>query len=219
MIRNERNSLQLTQPQLYGIIDLAYVVEANVSVVTNELIKGGIDLLQLRAKEYPVKEILKIGTIIQPICQEKGIPFIVNDHLQVALELDADGLHLGQDDGCLDAAAKQLGKDKYLGRSTHSIEQAVQAIEQGVDYIGFGPLFATDTKPGRPAIGLAGIKILRQKYSNFPVFCIGGIQENNLEEVLLAGADRIVMVSGLLKASSIYEATCRVKDRLSAIDL
>lgn len=193
---------------LYGILDLGYVAEDIAAEVTHSLIVGGIGLLQLRAKACPLAQIERLGRQLLPLCREAGIPFIINDHPSLAAELGADGLHLGQDDGSLAEARQQVGPAMIIGRSTHSPEQARAALAEGFDYIGFGPLFATPTKKGRPGIGLTEIATVEQEIgAHIPVFCIGGIKRTNLPEVLGAGAQRVVIVSELLTATDVEAAT------------
>ncbi len=145
-----------------------------------------------------------MGRQLVPLCRKCGCLFIVNDYPEIALSIGADGVHLGQDDGNLASARALLGKDAVIGRSTHSPEQALDACGEQADYIGFGPLFPTSTKPGRQAIGLEDIASVRQQLpENFPVFCIGGINGNTLPSVLEAGANRVVIVSWLLTHSDI----------------
>jgi thiamine-phosphate pyrophosphorylase len=136
---------------------------------------------------------------------------IVNDHPELAVEVGADGVHLGQDDGSLAEARRVVGPERIVGRSTHSPEQARAALEEGFDYIGFGPLFPTPTKLGRPGIGLADVAAVEREIGGrIPVFCIGGIKRGNLADVLAAGARRVVIVSELLTAPDVAAATREV---------
>jgi thiamine-phosphate pyrophosphorylase len=165
-------------------------------------------LLQLRAKGKDLELIEDIARRVLPLCRAAKIPFILNDHPALAAAVDADGLHLGQDDGSLAAARAVVGPKMMVGRSTHSLAQARAALAEGFDYIGFGPLFPTPTKAGRPAIGLTDIAAMeREVGSHIPAFCIGGIHPGNLREVIAAGARRVVIVSALLKAPDIAAAT------------
>ena len=135
--------------------------------------------------------------------------------LQRAAELDADGVHIGQDDGSLEDARAIVGPGKLIGRSTHSLDQARAALAEGFDYIGFGPLFPTPTKLGRPGIGLENIAAMeRDVGSKIPAFCIGGIKRSNLPEVLAAGARRVVIVSDLLTAEDVSGATFEVAAKI-----
>ena len=194
--------------KLYAILDLGYVAEADAAATAVALLAGGADLLQLRAKHQDLATIRRVALQLLPRCRAAGVPFILNDHPALAAELDADGVHLGQDDGALAAARAVLGPEKIIGRSTHSLAQARVALAEGFDYIGFGPLFATPTKPGRPAIGLHDIAAMeREVGARIPAFCIGGIKRANLATVLAAGARRVVIVSELLQAPDVVAAT------------
>ncbi len=211
MDRDER----LREARLYGIVDLGYVAEADCEDAARALLAGGVDVLQLRAKNYGKDRILEIAKGLVPLCRGKEVLLIVNDHVEVAQEAGADGVHLGQDDGSLAEAGAKLPGGAILGRSTHSPAQAFAAVEEGADYIGFGPLFATPTKRGRPGIGLHDIAQVEEEVgANLPVFCIGGIKLDNLSEVLAAGARRIVMVSGLLQAENITARCLEVRELL-----
>ena len=199
--------------KLYAILDLGYVAPADRIATAMKLIAGGADLLQLRAKGCETAEIRDVAKEILPICRATGVPFIINDFPELAAELDADGVHIGQDDGPLTAARETVGPGKIIGRSTHSIMQARAALDQGFDYIGFGPLFPTPTKLGRPGIGLADIATMQSEVGvKIPAFCIGGIKRANLPEVLESGARRVVIVSDLLTAEDVESATREVRE-------
>lgn len=198
----------LADPKLYAILDLGYVAEVDAAAVTLTLLAGGADLLQLRAKHHDLTTIRRVATVLLPLCRAAGVPFILNDHPTVAAELGTDGVHLGQDDGPLAAARSTTTPGTLIGRSTHSLDQARAALAEGFDYIGFGPLFATPTKPGRPAIGLQDIATMQRDVgSHIPAFCIGGITRANLTTVLAAGARRVVIVSDLLLAPDVAAST------------
>ncbi|MCU0780498.1 MAG: thiamine phosphate synthase [Akkermansiaceae bacterium] len=193
---------------LYAILDLGYAADADAERVAAALLDGGAALLQLRAKGRSPEDVGVVARRVLPLCRAAGVPFIVNDHPELAAELGADGLHLGQDDGSLAAARAVVGSEMRIGRSTHSLAQARAALAEGFDYIGFGPLFPTPTKAGRPAIGLAEIAAMEHEVgAQIPAFCIGGIHPGNLAEVLAAGARRVVIVSALLTAPDIAAAT------------
>jgi thiamine-phosphate pyrophosphorylase len=198
----------MTPARLYAILDLGYTPEQNAAQCAAELLAGGADLLQLRAKNHDAATIRSVAGEILPLCKTAGVPFILNDFPALAAELGADGVHLGQDDGPLAAAREIMGSGKLIGRSTHSLDQARAALAEGFDYIGFGPLFPTPTKAGRPGIGLENIAAMeREVGSRIPAFCIGGIKRANLSEVLAAGARRVVIVSDLLTAPDVRAAT------------
>ena len=195
-------------PLLYGILDLGYVSEADAASATAALLDGGVDLLQLRAKSQPAATIRRVAENLLPLCRAAGVPFILNDHPALTAAIGADGVHLGQDDGTLAAARLIIGPDRIIGRSTHSLDQARTALAEGFDYIGFGPLFPTPTKAGRPAIGLQDIAAMEREVGrHIPAFCIGGIKRSNLTCVLAAGARRVVIVSDILLARDVLAAT------------
>jgi thiamine-phosphate pyrophosphorylase len=204
----------LSRSRLYGILDLGYVELHRASAVTEALLEGGVDLLQLRAKDYRPHDITKLGEQLCQLTNQQGVPLIINDHAEVARDLGAEGLHLGQDDMSIAAARAIVGADCAVGKSTHSLDQAIRAFYEGADYIGFGPLFATPTKPGYPPVGLDGIQKVHDAV-RIPIFCIGGIKLDNLEKVIAAGAQRVVIVSGLLRASDPAEYARSAKDLLN----
>ena len=197
----------LAEARLYGILDMGYVKADEAEQVAKALLTGGVDLLQLRAKGWDQAAILELGKKIVPLCTAAGVPFVVNDFAAIAVELEADVLHLGQDDGSYAEARKLVGDEMILGRSTHSPDQARQALLDGFNYIGFGPLFPTPTKLGRPGIGMQHVREIESEVgSQIPVFCIGGIRRDNLSEVTAAGARRVVIVSDLLTSPDIESA-------------
>lgn len=201
--------------RLYTILDLGYTSEADAASTAARLLEGGADLLQLRAKGKDAATIRRVAEELMPLCRAANVPFILNDFPELAAELGADGVHIGQDDGPLAAAREIMGPGKLIGRSTHSLDQARAAMAEGFDYIGFGPLFPTPTKAGRPGIGLENIATMeREVGSQIPAFCIGGIKRGNLTEVLAAGARRVVIVSDLLTATDVCAATHEARTTL-----
>lgn len=189
----------LASCRLYGIVDTGYVKPCDVRAKTEALLEGGVRVVQLRAKDLPPDRVIGHARVMQSLCRAAGALFVLNDYIHLAAELGADALHVGQDAGSLAGVRALVGPGMIVGRSTHSRGQALAAFEEGADYIGFGPLFPTPTKPGRPAIGLAGIGAVHALLPGFPIFCIGGISGATLPLVLRAGALRVVVVSWLLK--------------------
>ncbi len=205
--------------RLYAILDLGYVARADAARVTQELLRGGADLIQLRAKKLGVAELRALAAELHRLTSAAGVPLIVNDHPEIARDLPVAGLHLGQDDLPL-ATAREIvrRKDCWLGKSTHSVAQAVAAEKEGADYLGFGPLFATPTKPDYPAIGLDDVRRVHELVQ-LPIYCIGGIKLENLPAVLAAGAKRVAIVSGLLQSDDIAAATRAAKKLLEEASL
>jgi len=207
----------LAEARLYGILDLGYVAAADAERVTAQMLEGGVDVLQLRAKDADEAEIEALGNRLLPLTESAGVPLIINDFPQLVPSVGAQGAHVGQDDFFVADARWRAGRAlagevplPLIGKSTHSLAQAVAAEGEGADYLGFGPLFATPTKPGRPAIGLEEIRRV-QEAVRVPIFCIGGIKLENLEAIVAAGARRVVIVSGLLLAPDIADYARQVK--------
>jgi thiamine-phosphate pyrophosphorylase len=192
---------RLRAAQLYAIIDTAYLEQKDVTYFAHELVKGGVDIIQLRAKQESLDQIETMAKAIHQITQKAQIPFILNDYVELAAKLGVEGLHVGQEDMPLKEVKRLMPSQTLIGKSTHSLKQALATQEEHPDYIGFGPLFATQTKPTYVPIGLNSIPEVHQKVS-LPIFCIGGIKLNNVETVLQAGAKRVVVVSGIMQASS-----------------
>jgi len=202
---DSRSSFTVLQnAKLYGILDLGYVLPERVENMTAALCEGGVDLLQLRAKKLNVAEVEKLALRMLPITRALGVPLIINDHLQVAAALGSEGVHVGQDDEAVARARAVVGPDVFVGKSTHSLDQACAAADEQADYIGFGPLYATGTKPDYVPIGLANVAEAHRRLS-LPIFCIGGVNEARLPEILAAGARRVVVVSALLLAADVRQ--------------
>jgi thiamine-phosphate pyrophosphorylase len=204
----------LARCRLYAILDLGYVEPAHAGSVAEELIRGGADLIQLRGKNQTMAELAELAEELHGLTSHAGVPLIINDHPEIARDVPVEGLHLGQDDLAIAAAREIVRRDCWIGKSTHSFAQATAAAAEGADYIGFGPLFATPTKPDYPPIGIDDIRRLDEQVQ-IPIFCIGGIKLHNLPSVLAAGAKRVVIVSGLLKSADVAAATRAAKALLT----
>ena len=204
----------LDECRLYGIIDLAYVEASEIVRVAGQMIEGGVDLIQLRGKGRPIEKLADLAATLHQLTARSSTPLIMNDHAEIASRVPVEGVHVGQDDDSIEAARRKAGHEIIVGKSTHSLEQARAAQREGADYIGFGPIFATPTKPDYAPIGLADIRRVHAEVS-LPIFCIGGINIDNLQSVIDAGAKRVVMVSALLKAHSIVDYARCATDMLS----
>jgi len=179
------------------------------------MIEGDVDLIQLRGKQHSVNELVDLASDLHKITCRSSIPLIVNDHAEIARKVPVEGVHVGQEDDSISIAREKAGRAVMVGKSTHNLAQAAAAQREGADYIGFGPIFATPTKPDYEPIGLQDIKQLHVDVQP-PFFCIGGIKIDNLEQVIAAGARRIAIVSGLLKAPDIVEYARACKKLLIA---
>ena len=164
----------------------------------SQLCEGGATLIQLREKILSPLEFYSEAEAALRVARERGIKIIINDRVDIALTLNADGVHLGQDDLPPEAARRILGPDKIIGFSTHDPEQARHAAQMPVDYIAIGPIFATSTKQAAdPQIGLDGFRVARQAVGTIPLVAIGGITLENSQAVLEAGADAIAVISDI----------------------
>lgn len=207
---------QVRRARLYGILDLGYVEPEKAVEMTSLMLSGGIQVLQLRAKTQPEETITTLGRLISPLCRAADVPFIINDFPHLVQETGADGTHVGQDDMGVAEARRLAGPGVLVGKSTHSVAQAVATAQERPDYIGFGPLFATPTKPDYRPIGLADIQEVH-RLLDLPIFCIGGIKLENLSTVLAAGASRCVIVSGILQAEDVIGYCRECLDYLSRV--
>ncbi|MBC8461396.1 MAG: thiamine phosphate synthase [Deltaproteobacteria bacterium] len=176
-------------------------------------IKGGADIIQLREKDMPKREKLGLGLAIRKVTTQEGVLFIVNDDIDLAQILDADGVHLGQDDIPI-KYARPLLKDKIIGISTHSLDQAREAIDSGADYIGIGPVFKTGTKiKADPIVGIDLILTVKAS-SPIPVIAIGGIGEKNIDLLVRRGIKRVAIISDILSSKDIEAKTRTLKEKL-----
>ena len=170
-------------------------------------IAGGADTIQLRQKSGSTKEMIAIARKLKGLCSEAGVPFIVNDRVDVAMASEADGVHLGQDDFPIPLARKLMGKGIIIGGSALSLEEARRCLAEGADYIGFGPVYATSSKSD--ASSPAGIEDMKKvvKKVPVPIIAIGGIHAQNVREVLQAGAYGIAVISAVCCQADPQQAT------------
>ncbi len=201
-LKEKYNKLILGNKKLYLVTnsDKFDSDDAFLDAVASAL-KGGVDILQLREKNMPANKIVELGKKIKLLCAEYNAIFIVNDRVDIAAILEADGVHLGQDDMDVASARKILGNNAIIGVSTHAPEQAQKAVQDGADYIGMGPVFTTPTKPGRKSVGLEYVEWVSQNI-DIPAFAIGGIDLTNVSEVIQHGAKRIAVVRAIINAQS-----------------
>ena len=185
--------------------------------VAEAALAGGATVIQFRDKEMKDSEAVVACREIYKLTKKKGVSFIVNDRVEVAKAVDADGVHLGQEDMSFSSARKILGKEKIIGISVETVEQALKAVEGGADYLGVGPIYPTATKPDAgKVLGIARLKEIRESV-NIPIVAIGGINENNLEEVLKAGVDGVAVISAVVSAPDITEACRKLKNKIEYI--
>ncbi|MBX6394111.1 MAG: thiamine phosphate synthase [Alicyclobacillaceae bacterium] len=190
---------------LYAVTDERFYRGRTLEEVARAWIAGGVRCIQLREKSMNARELLEAGRLLRRLTREAGVLFIVNDRADIAAALDADGVHLGQEDLPVSAARQILGPDRIIGLSTHSVEEAVEAEKQGADYIGLGPVKATATKTDtRPVVGIEGLRKVRRAV-RLPIVAIGGIETADAEALGEAGADGLAVIRGLLDTEDIAE--------------
>ena len=200
---------------LYAIVDASFPDPVKI---TEKLLAGGARIVQLRAKDLPAGEFLRLGREIGAECRKYDALFIINDRTDVAVLSGADGVHLGQDDMPIDEARKIMGDEKLIGISTHSVYEGLAAAKAGTDYIGFGPIFKTGTKKDAGVVkGLDELKSIRRNVS-IPIVGIGGINDGNILSVFDAGADAAALISALAGASDIRQATCDMLNLIGEVE-
>lgn len=182
-------------------------------------LSGGVDIVQLREKKSNAKRIIELGHKIRQLTSEYNALFIINDRVDIAKIVKADGVHLGQDDIEIDYAKEILGNDKIIGISTHEPKQAIKAVEDGADYIGVGPVFETPTKPGRKSVGLEYVKWASENIVDIPFFAIGGINKENVFKVVDSGAKNIAVVRAIMNANSPKNAALEFKQILNGNEI
>ena len=211
--------MNLARSSLYTFIDTAYLHGRNPAELTRQLCDGGSDIIQLRAKHESRVEVRRLAKLILPVTRAAGVPLVINDHADLAQELGAECVHLGQED-FFDAGLTHrsqlstLNAQQLLGLSSHAPEQGARAMSAGADYVAVGPVFATGTKPGRAPCTLDYVRWAAANVT-VPWFAIGGITLANLDEVLAAGARRICVVSAILNAPDVEAACRKFRDRLN----
>jgi thiamine-phosphate pyrophosphorylase len=210
----------LPECRLYTFIDAAFLHGRAPADLARQLCDGGSDLIQLRAKNVAIDEVRRMAVEILSVTRKAGVRLVINDHLSIAIELDAESCHLGQEDffkaGHHQVAELRAGRGvPLIGLSTHSPQDAVRAVAAGADYLGVGPVFPTGTKPEAQAVTLDYVRWAAQHIS-IPWFAIGGINLNNIDQVLDAGARGVCAVSAILNSPDVAGACRAFRARLEA---
>ena len=204
---------------LYVILDRQFLAGRDELNIAAQIIQGGAKVIQLRDKSrfYRDKkgELLLVAQKLRELCSQADVLFIINDYLDLAMAVDADGLHIGQGDLPLPVIRKELPIDKIVGCSVTTVSQAAKAQNEGADYIAVGSIFPTTTKKGATVVGVDMLKELRRTVST-PLVAIGGINQNNVGEVVAAGADAVAVISAVLGEKDVKGAVQRL---ISEIDL
>ena len=198
---------------LYVIIDTRALKGRSHVEAATQAIRGGAKVIQLRDKLLSKKELLPIAQELKNLCSAHNVPFIINDYLDLVLAVDADGLHLGQDDLPIKVARKLLPIDKILGISITTVDQAITAEAEEADYIAVGSMYPTTSKETAKVVGLDRLRQIRQAVI-LPLVAIGGITKDNIDEVITAGANSVAIISAILQAEDIEAATRQIIGKL-----
>lgn len=218
MTRNagQKNTGSSALSGLYVILDPSICPDRPLLDVLKASAEAGAKLFQYRNKTASMKAAYEEALPLRKMAHEWGARFIVNDRCDLALAVEADGVHLGQGDLPLQYARKVMGADKLIGISTHNPEQVLAATAGQPDYLGFGPVFIPGSKLDHdPVVGLEGLRVVR-RLTPFPIFAIGGIGVESVEQVIEAGADGIAVISAILKAADVHQTVSDFVSRIAA---
>jgi thiamine-phosphate pyrophosphorylase len=194
---------------LYLVTDRRWLGERTLCDSVEEAILGGVTFVQLREKEISSKEYLEFAQRVKEVTDRHGIPLIINDRIDIALAIDADGVHLGPEDLPVPLARKLLGDGKIIGSSAASVDEALLFQAQGADYLGVGAVFPTSTKRGTEKVGLEDLRGIKSAV-HIPVVAIGGIKVENAKSVMETGVDGVAVVSAIMDQADIREAARRL---------
>jgi thiamine-phosphate pyrophosphorylase len=195
---------------LYLILDPAVYPERPLHDVLRQSAAAGAKIFQYRNKTASMKEAYAEALVLRQAAAEAGVLLIVNDRCDLALAVDADGVHLGQDDLPYSYARRLMGPDKFIGLSTHNGDQVREADQLKPDYLGFGPIFTPGSKEDHdPVVGLEGLRQVRP-LTRLPIFAIGGIHVDQVRAIRQAGADGVAVISAVLKATDVQQAVCNL---------
>lgn len=201
--------------KLYLITDRSFLNGRDLKTCIEDALKGGATLVQIREKDTSTRDFFEVAKEIKEVTSKYNVPLIINDRIDIALAIDAEGVHLGQSDMPIAIAREILGKDKIIGISANNLEEAIEAQKNGADYLGLGPVFYTGTKKDiKEPIGLTGLAEIT-KNINIPSVAIGGINKENAKPILDAGVDGISLISAILGSENIEKAT---EELLSALE-
>lgn len=195
---------------LYLVTDRTWLKEKSLSGQIERAVKSGVTFIQLREKELALAEFIREAKKIKMIADAYHIPFVINDNIDVAMEIGADGVHVGQNDMNARDVRKMIGKDKILGVSAQTVEQALSAENCGADYLGVGAVFNTDTKIDAQSVSFGTLKEITKRV-RIPVVAIGGINENNILKLKGSHIDGVAVVSAILARPDICLATENLK--------
>lgn len=195
---------------LYAVTDRTWVTDTTLMDQVKEALEGGITFLQLREKHLSKEEFIKEAREMKELSKEYKVPFVINDNIEVALAVDADGVHIGQNDMSVEEARKLLGEDKIIGVSAHNVEEAIKAQKGGADYLGVGAVCATSTKKDANVVSKEEIKKICHTVE-IPVVAIGGIKKENIKTLEGTDVDGVAVVSAIFAAKDIKKDTKQLR--------
>ncbi len=201
---------------LYAVTDRSWLGTESLYSQVKKAIDGGVTFVQLREKELAQEAFYKEALEIQALCREKNIPFVINDNVALAKEIDADGVHVGQEDMEAGDVRSLLGPDKIIGVSAHSVEEALLAEKRGADYLGVGAAFSTNSKKDVSCISHETIRDICQAVQ-IPVIAIGGINETNMEELKGTGICGVAVISAIFAKKDITGAARTLRNRVDTL--
>ena len=195
---------------LYAVTDSMWLNGRTLPEVVKEALEGGATFMQIREKELPYEEFLALAKEVKKVTDAYQVPYVVNDEVEIAKAIDADGVHIGQSDKALTEARRILGPDKIIGVSTQTVEQAVEAEKNGADYLGVGSVFTTSTKLDADAVSKDTLREICEAVS-IPVVAIGGIGRDNILDLKGTKVDGVAVVSAIFAAKNIKKATAELR--------
>ena len=198
---------------LYAVTDRTWVGKQNLYEQVESALKGGVTCVQLREKELDEEEFLKEAIELALLCKQYNVPFFINDNVEIAIKCDADGIHVGQEDMEASKDRQRVGDDMMIGVSVHSVEEAIEAVNNGADYLGVGAMFSTSTKSDVSVLSKETLKDICQAV-DVPVVAIGGIHKSNISQLSHTGVDGVALVSAIFGADDI-EKECQFLRQLS----
>jgi thiamine-phosphate pyrophosphorylase len=199
--------------KLYVIADRKICQGKDPVEIVSQAIQGGAQMIQYRDKESDDSAFLALALQLRDVCRNGDVPFIVNDRVSIALQIDTDGVHVGDEDLSVKEAREALGPDKIIGKTARTVQQALAAQREGADYVGLGPVFHTDSKQIDGPIGLEVVRSASEALK-IPIFAIGGINLSNLDQLLEAGGTRIAVISAVVLSDDVKSSSRRLRERL-----
>lgn len=198
---------------LYAVTDRAWTGRQSLYEQVEAALKGGATCIQLREKDLNEEDFLRESIEMAALCKKYKVPFLINDNVEIAIKCHADGVHVGQKDMAASQVRQRVGKDMIIGVSAHSVEEALEAVKSGADYLGVGAVFSTSTKADAEVLSR---QVLRDICSavDIPVVAIGGISKTNISQLSGTGVDGVALVSAIFAAENIEDECCMLR-RLS----